>query len=281
MPPTGDRLLTIGELSRLSRISIRMLRHYDEHGVLHPTKVDAFSGYRYYAPALVRTAGRLRTLRDIGLGVEELAACTPLLDDPAALRAVLERQRDRLLTDASAVADRIREVDHLITDLEVPTMSIAITHTTMPARTVASLRDTIPSYADEGLLWQRLMSTLPATGAPIAPTATPVAVFHDEGFVESGPDVEVQLDVAAPFEDAGDVHCRQVPEQEVVVGTLHGPYEGVSDVMEAIGAWVGEHGYRFAGPMYDRYLVGPQQEPDPGRWVTEVCVPVAADDTDR
>lgn len=274
MPPTGERLLTIGEFSRLSRISVRMLRHYDEHGVLHPTHVDPFSGYRHYAPSLLRTARQVVELRDVGLGVGELAACVPLMDDPAALRTVLTQQRSRLLEHAAGVADRLRGVDRLLTELEGPTMSIEITHRTVPTRTVASVRDTIARYDHEGELWQRLMAGLPATGARMSPTALAVAVFHDEEYLEANPDVEVQLDVVAPFPDGDDVRCRTVPEQEVAVGTLVGGYEGVGAVMEAIGGWAGEHGYRFAGPMFNIYRVGPEQEPDPARWVTEVCAPV-------
>ena len=39
-------MLNIGDFSKLSRISIRMLRHYDEIGLLVPKEVDAFSGYQ-------------------------------------------------------------------------------------------------------------------------------------------------------------------------------------------------------------------------------------------
>ena len=77
-----------------------------------------------------------------------------------------------------------------------------------------------------------------------------------------------------PFPDGEGVRCRTVPEQEVVVGTLLGGFEGIGTVMEAIDGWAGEHGYRFAGPMFNIYRVGPAQEPDPARWVTEVCAPV-------
>lgn len=274
MPPTGERLLTIGEFSRLSRISVRMLRHYDEHGVLHPTRVDPFSGYRHYAPALLRTARRVVELRDVGLGVGELAACLPLMDDPAALRTVLTQQRSRLLDDAAGVADRLRGVDRLITELEEPTMSIEITHRTVPTRTVASVRGTIAGYDHEGELWQRLIAGLAAAGGQVSPSAMATAVFHDEEYVEANPDVEVQLDVVAPFPDGADVRCRTVPEQEVVAGTLLGGFEGIGTVMEALDSWAGEHGYRFAGPMFNIYRVGPAQEPDPTRWVTEVCAPV-------
>jgi len=275
MPPPGEHLLSIGEFSRLSRITIRMLRHYDEHGVLHPTRVDAFSGYRLYSPDLLRAAGRIRDLRDVGLRVDELAACALVLDDPAALQPVLEGQRVRLLTDAATVADRVRGVDRLLTELEVPLMPVEITHRTIPARTVASVRDIIPGYQDEGLLWERLMAGLAATGGRVAPSPLTVAVFHDDAFVESGPDVEVQLDVTGPVAPTGDLRVLDVPEQQVVVGALRGGFAGIGSVMEAIAQWVDERGYAYAGPMFNIYVVGPSDEPDPARWVTDVCAPVA------
>ena len=43
-------MLKIGEFSKLSRVSIRMLRHYDDIGLLKPAEIDRFTGYRYYAP---------------------------------------------------------------------------------------------------------------------------------------------------------------------------------------------------------------------------------------
>ena len=41
-------MLKIGDFSKLSRISIRMLRHYDEIGLMEPRVVDPATGYRYY-----------------------------------------------------------------------------------------------------------------------------------------------------------------------------------------------------------------------------------------
>jgi len=275
MPSTGERLLSIGEFSRLSQLSVRMLRYYDEHDLLRPSRVDRHSGYRSYSPALLSVARWVRELRDIGLGVHEIAACVPILDDPRAVRAVLERQRTRLIAEASDVVDRIREVDRLITALEEPAMSVTISHRTTPARIAASVRDVIPSYADEALLWQRLIPAMFGLGAVPAPDARTVAVFHDEDYKESDCDVEVQFDVAAPFAGSGDVRCVEIPEQEVAVGILNGPYDGIGAVMEAVGHWVPENGYRFAGPMYNIYLVSPHEDPEPSHWVTEVCVPVA------
>ena len=41
-------MFKIGEFSKLSQVSIRMLRHYDKIDLLVPKKTDKFTGYRYY-----------------------------------------------------------------------------------------------------------------------------------------------------------------------------------------------------------------------------------------
>ena len=66
-------LLTIGAFGRMSGLSIKALRLYDESGLLPPTWIDPESGYRYYAPGQLERAsadrdavavhpGRLRPL---------------------------------------------------------------------------------------------------------------------------------------------------------------------------------------------------------------------------
>jgi MerR family regulatory protein len=43
-------LLSIGEFARLSRLSAKALRRYDELDLLRPERVDPDSGYRWYGP---------------------------------------------------------------------------------------------------------------------------------------------------------------------------------------------------------------------------------------
>jgi hypothetical protein len=57
----SEGLLQIGVFSRLARTSVRMLRHYDEHGLLHPAWVDPDDAAGGSIPALVKVAdGRVR-----------------------------------------------------------------------------------------------------------------------------------------------------------------------------------------------------------------------------
>ena len=65
-------MLKIGDFSKLSRISIRMLRHYDEIGLLMPKTIDNFTSYRYYAEDQLPVAARTVALKDMGFSLSTI-----------------------------------------------------------------------------------------------------------------------------------------------------------------------------------------------------------------
>src|SRR5258708_11227624 len=66
-------MLKIGELSRLSRVTVQTLRHYDDLGLLKPSQVDTFTGYRYYLPNQLLRLYRILALKDLGFSLEQIA----------------------------------------------------------------------------------------------------------------------------------------------------------------------------------------------------------------
>ena len=65
-------MLTIGEIAPLGQVSPRMLRHYDEIGLLKPDRVDSASGYRFYSARQLESVHRIVALRDMGFGLEQI-----------------------------------------------------------------------------------------------------------------------------------------------------------------------------------------------------------------
>ena len=59
-------LLKTGEFSVLSQISIHMLRHYNDIGLLIPEHVDDFTGYKYYSERQLPIANRIQALKSMG-----------------------------------------------------------------------------------------------------------------------------------------------------------------------------------------------------------------------
>ena len=73
-------MLKIGDFSKLSRVSVRMLRYYDEIGLLKPAEIDRFTDYRYYSEAQLPTVCRITALRDMGFGLADVCAILPIYD---------------------------------------------------------------------------------------------------------------------------------------------------------------------------------------------------------
>jgi DNA-binding transcriptional MerR regulator len=81
-------LMPIGRFSRLTGLSVKALRHYDELGLLRPATVDAQTGYRSYSSAQVGQAEAIRTLRRLELPLDDIATLLST-DEPAVVRRVL------------------------------------------------------------------------------------------------------------------------------------------------------------------------------------------------
>lgn len=104
---------SIVEVARMSGVSSRALRHYDEIGLLPPARIGA-NGYRYYEQAELLRLQQILLMRELGLGLAEIKGILDSqLDQVQALREHrqrLLRERDRLGVLARTVA---RTIDRL------------------------------------------------------------------------------------------------------------------------------------------------------------------------
>lgn len=84
---------SIQEVARLTGTTSRTLRHYQAVGLLEPSRVGA-NGYRWYDEDTLVRLQRILLLRDLGLGLPEIARALDAHDDEiAALRRHLEHLR--------------------------------------------------------------------------------------------------------------------------------------------------------------------------------------------
>ena len=97
-------MFRIGDFSRLARVTIKTLHHYDEAGLLQPSHVDRQSGYRYYTASQLETLQRILLLKDLGFALEQIREL--LNADAETWARTLERRRAELT--ASIAADQSR-----------------------------------------------------------------------------------------------------------------------------------------------------------------------------
>lgn len=268
-------MLKIGEFSKLSRVSIRMLRHYDEIGLLKPAMIHSESGYRFYNEDQLPVAGRIAALRDMGFGLSAIGQLLPQFHDKAALEAQLLAKQRELLDARQKTEYQLRLLDTALERLRKDeSMKYDVTLKTFPERYAATVRMNIPVYEMEGMLWSVLVSeTEPLNIVPDEPCYCSV-VFHDKEYKEHDVDVEAQKTVKGRYPDTEHVRFRTLPEVTVASAVCKGSYSQMDDIMSAVAQWVLNNGYEFNGPAFNIYHVSPHETSDPNEFVTEVCYPV-------
>ena len=140
-------MLKIGDFSKLSRISIRMLRHYDEIGVLHPECVDDFTGYRYYSEAQLPLAGRIQTLKSLGFGLSVIKEILAKYEDAEEMEQFLLVKRKELEEESMEIRQKLQFLDSTLKWLRKDgnLMDYNVTLKTVLERYVASVRQVIPA----------------------------------------------------------------------------------------------------------------------------------------
>lgn len=269
-------MLKIGDFSKLSRISVRMLRHYDEIGVLRPAQVDRFTGYRYYGEEQLIVAGRIQSLRDMGFSLAEIREMLERYADEAWLESRFCEREAALRAEAEATAYRLRLLDTARKWLrkEEKHMNTNVTVKTFPERTVASLRMRLPAYDCEGMAWGILMEETEKLNLVPDDPCLCLVRFHDSEFKESDVDVEIQKSVKGSYPDTEHVVFKTEPAVTVASAIHNGSYLGLDDAMRAVAEWVGDNGYALKDAPFCIYHVSPHETQDPDRFVTEICYPI-------
>lgn len=269
-------MLKIGEFSKLSRVSVRMLRHYDDIGLLKPVEIDKFTGYRYYKTEQLTVIGRIVSLRDMGFSLSDIIKILEIYDDREKLDFYLERQRKELDALYNETAYQMMLLDTARKRLrKEQTMNYDVSVKTISERYAATVHMTIPHYEDEAMAWQILMEETDSMNLIPSEPCLVAASFLDDEFKEENVELIVWKTVKGTYPDTEHVKFKTLPEVKVASCTVMGGYEQLTDVYAAVIAWVNENGYKSAGPMFNIYHVSPYETQNPDEFVTEVCYPIA------
>jgi DNA-binding transcriptional MerR regulator/effector-binding domain-containing protein len=267
-------MLSIGDFSRVSRLSVRTLRRYDEQGLLVPAVVDATTNRRYYSATQAAEAHAIRQLRALDVPLEQVRAIIGD-GDPAAVRARLVEHRRRLSDELARRQGVLTELDALLVDFG-PLTERVLSIEDKAEMILASTRVqcSLPELpAVSGAAFALLFRHVTRNGGSLAAPA--MAVYHGEGFDPDHVDVELALPVRAwlPVDRASGVTARILSPVRAVT-TLHlGPYDRIGMAYRAIGQWTEDHRLGLGDEPRETYLVGPDRA-DPAGWRTEVAWPL-------
>lgn len=258
-------MFKIGEFAQFTRVSVKMLRHYDDLGLLKPVRVDWESGYRYYSADQLPRLNRIIALKDLGFSLPQIGR---LLDEKLSadeLRGMLRLKQAEVEQQMLAEQQRLARIEARLRLIEQEAAEPIYEVVVRPVESclVASIHQRLSGDESIPCLFEQLEAHVARYRARAA--APPLTVYHILGDHpisdhESNDgsellDVEVAIPINAPLPMAGRVTVRELEALPAAACVVHtGSYETLDQAAAALLRWIEAHAYQVAGPMREVYL---------------------------
>jgi DNA-binding transcriptional MerR regulator/effector-binding domain-containing protein len=271
-------MYSIGEFSKITGLTVKTLRFYDEQGVLKPTCVDEQTGYRYYDARRIELARVIRRLRELEFSLAEIAQMLTSYADEGDILEFLERQRQSVESQARHYDEVRSSLDHIISKEReartlMQTSAFEVAETTVDTMLIAGVRMR-GRYSECGAGFAQIGRQL---GRYIC--GAPLLLCYDNEYKDEDADFETCMPVRQPAAkvNANDsIFVRELSGGRCVTLVHKGPYDELGRSYAKIFEYVRDKGYKIDSPCREVYLKGPGMifKGNPKKYLTEIQLPI-------
>ena len=254
-------MFRIGEFSRIARVTIETLRHYDALGLLKPVNVDPFTGYRYYSARQLMSLNRILALKDVGFSLEEIARILQEKLTNEELRGMLKAQLVRAEQEIQAAQLRqeriVARLQYLNLEDDMPEYEVALKP--VEKLTIAAIREVVPTLEQMpqrcSEMFDAIERWLRENNLPFGPS---MSIYYNEGFTRENIDTECSFILTDPGavnlpRPNAPIKVRQLDSTPLVASTIatsdfYKKPGGLLPAYNALAQWIEENGYLIAGP---------------------------------
>ena len=262
-------MLKIGEFSKLSMLTVKALRFYEKEGLLNPTHVDEWTGYRFYEASQLETAATIKALRQLDFSVEEIKAHlsgVPLKEALRAKQAELQKKQ----ADISA---RISVINYLMEENDMKYQAVM---KDIGECIVYSEERTLEKYSDVSML------VLESAEECLRLNPGMECTKPDYGFCEyldgeyRETNMRIRYSQAVTKMGVGNerIQFRSLPATKAICIYHKGDYDRLGEAYAYIYRYAAENGYEVAGLHREVYIDGVWNKENMEDWLTEIQLPV-------
>ncbi len=270
-------MLSIGEFSKICKVSTKTLRYYAEIGLILPGEINPENGYRYYSIAQLETMLLIIRLKSYNFTLEEIKQIIESGElNEEKLYVALTCKREDMKKQLHEQEKSLYQLECDISNLKSgkPFLSylddIDVELVEVPMMCLLSVRKMVQAdnFADEySVCFGELLGRVRKENLTI--NKPPMVLFHSNEFSPFGLDTEFA-----------------VPVREYVTGTrdfkaglclktvIKGSYSILSSVYAKQTKWAEQKGYECTGALFEVYVTDPSQVTGEDELITEVYYPV-------
>ncbi|NMM51806.1 MerR family transcriptional regulator [Paenibacillus aquistagni] len=277
----NQKRYSVGDMSRISGLSIPSIRFYDEKKILVPAYRDEQSHYRYYSEEQILTALSIRELRLRGISVKEMAdileaeSLHTLNDILTQKRKVIEKKILELEKSKQLVETSRQILSRVLMNRGQTVADDQIFLAELPVYNCL-YSDSVSRISVDEIFWDRFAELYQLLDEYGYKRTHPImAVFHEhythQFFFDNG-----QLEVFIPVEeyDTSNPNMKQFGGFLTAGIVTTGHYNQMLPYYTKLVRWIEENQYEIIGDPIEIYVVEFTHTPNSNEYVTEIRFPV-------
>lgn len=249
-------MFRIGEFSIIAQVSGRLLRYYDEIGLLKPEHTDPQTGYRFYSARQLPRLNRILAAKELGFSLEQIARL--LKDDVSTeeLRGMLTLRKAQIERSVQEETQRLLEVESRLQQIEAhgQVNEPDVVLKSIPPQRFLSVREVLPNLEAVRSLVQHMYAVVPKAVSSshlghIAivvhfPAYDPEALDFEVGYLLMG-----NAPASVQLSEDRTLMLRELPAFERAATLVHvGPISEVHRSYGTLAEWLEAHDWQLNGP---------------------------------
>ncbi len=260
----------INQVSKITGLTKKALRYYDEQQILTPSFRDKASQYRYYSEADIQKAQLIKQLKSLDFSISEIRDTVQMVENKEDLSYILKEKTELIQRHIAQEKALIKELNRLI---ELPSSSQAkksydIHIEEIPSILVASLSVT-DAYHQIGNYIPHLFQAVKGNIS-----GQLMNCYLDEDYTDPA-----NMELCIPVKKIGSslaVTYKQLPTVRALCTTHVGSYETLSQAYQALFHYANTHKLSILSPSREVYQKGPGMifRGNPNQYVTKIILPI-------
>lgn len=263
-------MLKIGEFSKLTQTTIKTLRYYEKEGLLEPSFIDPYTGYRYYETNQVLQFNKIISLRQLGLSIDDIKN----ISTGASLEEYLEKRKLQLENELQNSNSQLTRIKLILEDKEFDYMKYEVNIKEIPEFIVFYKEGVLNAFPEVGE-FVLLAGEQVSISNPDLKCIEPDYCFMeylDGEYRESNIKARYSQAVTTYGKETNDIKFKTLPAITAASVYHKGAYDNFRDTYGFIIKWVEDNGYEIVDNIRESYIDGIWNKENVDEWLTEIQV---------
>ena len=266
----GVNMYKIGEFSKITNLTIKALRYYDEIGILLPSKV-LDNGYRYYNEDDFHKAMKIRLLKELGFTIHEIKDVLSNIEDDEDLQDYLLEKKKKIEKQIKKEKRILNMIDTYLIPLKDTggiNMNYEISTVDIDEQLVASITFQ-GSYSTCSDYFPKLFKVIKNKV-----NGYPFNMYYDGEFKENA-----YIESCIPIKEriiSKDIENKTLPKIKALKTTHIGSYDKLGYAYKAIMDYASKNNIELNIATREIYIKGPGMfmKGNPDKYITEIYIPI-------